>query len=180
MSPETGAIACFAPSGLSHQWEHELLSRFIFDKIFNERANTIGVISTESKIDAYYAGASDKVLTSLNLIGDPATTLAIYRNPADMITVYKINASAKTGGTIAPSGEIPAFENSEESFTVTPNTGYHILDVTVDGVSQGAISRYTFSGIAADHIISVAFESDSSNEGGGGGGGGGCFISNLD
>ena len=183
MKPETGAIACFAPSGLSHQWEHELLGQFIFDRIFNERENTIGVISTESKIDAYYSGASDKVLTSMNLIGDPATTLAIYRNPADMVTVYEIAASVGidgiggTGGTISPSGSIPAFDNSNEVFTFTPNSGYHILDVTVDSVSQGVISQYTFNSVSDDHSISVSFEKDGS---GGGGGGGGCFISNLD
>jgi hypothetical protein len=178
MSPETGAIACLAPSGLSHQWEHEFLSRFIFDRIFNEKENTIGIISTESKIDAYYSGASDKVLTSLNLIGDPATTLAIYRNPADMVTVYEIAASDGTGGTISPSGGISAFENSNEVFTFTPNSGYHILDVIVDSVSQGAVGQYTFSDISSDHTISVAFENDSSSSGGGGGGGG-CFISGM-
>ena len=180
MAPKTGAIACFAPSGLSHQWEHELLSQFIFDRIFNEKENTIGVISTESKIDAYFSGASKKVLTSFNLIGDPATTLAIYRNPADMVTAYEISASSGTGGTIAPSGDIPAFEDSDEIFTITPNSGYHVLDVSVDGVSQGAVNQYTLNNISADHIISVTFESDSSNGGGGGGGGGGCFISVLD
>jgi len=178
MEPETGAIACFAPSGLSHQWEHELLSQFIFDKIFFEKENRIGVISTESKIDTYYSGASDKVLTSMNLIGDPATTLAIYRNPADMVTVYEIASSAGTGGTISPSGDIPAFKNSREVFTITPNTGYHILDVTVDSVSQGARSQYSFNNISDDHIISALFEKDSSDSGGGGGGGG-CFISEL-
>ncbi|MBC2716926.1 MAG: hypothetical protein HF978_16605 [Desulfobacteraceae bacterium] len=177
MTPETGAIACFAPSGLSHQWEHEFLSRFIFEKIFFENENRLGVITTQSKIDAYYSGASDKVLTSLNLIGDPATTLAIHRNPADMVTVYEIAASVGTGGTIAPAGDIPAFENSNETFTITPNSGYHILDVTVDGASQGTVGQYTFSNISSNHIISVEFEHE--NNTGGGGGGGGCFVSSL-
>lgn len=182
MSPETGAIACFAPSGLSHQWEHDLLSQFIFDKIFSEKENRIGVISTESKIDTYYSGASDKVLTSMNLIGDPATTLAIYRNPADMVTVYEIAASVGiggTGGTISPSGGISAFEDSNEVFVFIPNSGYHILDVIVDSVSQGVISQYAFNNISDDHIISVSFEKDGSNSSGGGGGGG-CFIAELD
>jgi len=167
MEPEVGAIACFAPSGLSHQWEHELLSGFIFDRIFNEKENRIGVISTESKIDAYYSGASDKVLTSLNLIGDPATTLAIYRNPADMVTVYEIAASAGTGGSIIPSGDITAFENSRETFTITASSGYYILDVTVDGVSQGARSQYSFNTISDDHTISAVFEKEKSGSGGG-------------
>jgi len=179
MAPDTGAIACIAPSGLSHQWEHEIFSEFIFDKIFNEKENRIGAIATESKIDAYYSGTSEKVLVSMNLIGDPATKLAVFRDSADMVKTYKIIANTGIGGNISPSGDIPAFENSSETFTITPNTGYHILDVTVDSVSQGAIGQYAFSNISADHIISVEFEHDSSSSGGGGGGGG-CFISGLD
>ncbi len=177
MTPETGAIACFAPSGLSHQWEHEFLSRFIFEKIFFEKENRVGAITTQSKIDAYYSGASDKILTSLNLIGDPATTLAIYRNPSDMVTAYKISASAGTGGTISPAGDIPAFDNSNEVFTFSPNSGYHILGVTVDGVSQGVVGQYTFNNLSSDHTISVTFKNDSNNSGSGGGGG--CFISSV-
>ncbi len=179
MAPDTGAIACVAPSGLSHQWEHELFSEFIFDRIFNEQENSIGAISTESKIDAYLSGASEKVLVSLNLIGDPATKLAIHRNPGDMVKVYEIAASAGTGGTIMPAGDIPAFEDSKETFTITPNTGYHILNITVDGVSQGAVGQYTFNNISSDHSISAEFENDNNTGGSGGGGGGGCFISSL-
>ena len=180
MTPETGAIACFAPSGLSFQWEHTLLSENLFGRIFNGKENRIGKICTESKIDTYYSGASDKILTSFNLIGDPATTLAVYRNPADMVIAYEISASGGTGGTISPDGDIPVFEDSNETFFITPNTGYHILDVTVDNVSQGAIARYAFSNISADHVISVEFEHENdTGSGGGGGGGGGCFISGL-
>lgn len=174
MAEQTGAVACFAPSGLSHPWEHEFLGQFIFDAIFNEKENRIGAICVQSKIDAYYSGASDKVLTSLNLIGDPATTLAIYRNPDDMVTVFEIAASAGPGGEISPAGSIPAFENSDETFTITPDSGYRITDVTVDGVSQGAIGSYTFSDISSGHTISASFKSQ-----GGGGGGGGCFIAEL-
>jgi len=179
MAHEVGAIACFAPSGLSHQWEHELLSEFVFDRIFNEKENRIGAICTESKIDAYYSGASDKVLTSLNLIGDPATTLAIYRNPVDMVTVYKITASSGAGGSISPSGDIPAFDSIDETFSISSNTGYEISDVVVDGVSQGAIAQYKFTNISSDHTISVVFENKTKSSGGGGGGGG-CFVSVLD
>ena len=46
---------------------------------------------------------------------------------------------------------------SSITFTITPNTGYHTTDVRVDGVSQGAISSYTFSNVTANHTISATF-----------------------
>jgi hypothetical protein len=42
-------------------------------------------------------------------------------------------------------------------FTITANTGYHILDVGVDGASVGAASGYTFTNVTANHTITAAF-----------------------
>ena len=42
-------------------------------------------------------------------------------------------------------------------FTIAPNPYYRIVDVTVDGVSQGAIASYTFTNVTADHIIVATF-----------------------
>jgi hypothetical protein len=43
------------------------------------------------------------------------------------------------------------------TFTLTPDSGYHIQDVSVDGASQGAIHNYTFNHVSADHAISATF-----------------------
>ncbi|RJP88877.1 MAG: hypothetical protein C4518_10690 [Desulfobacteraceae bacterium] len=177
MAPDKGAVACIAPSGLSHSQEHELFSTAVFENIFQKKENRLGDICTQSKIDAYYSGASDKVLISLNLIGDPATRLAVYRNSADQVTAHWITASAGSGGKISPSGETPAFDGSSQTFTITPADGYAVADVSVDGASQGAVTAYTFNAINKNHTISAAFKVKSG--GGGGGGGGGCFISTL-
>ena len=70
---------------------------------------------------------------------------------------YTISASAGTGGTITPSGSVSVTYGSNRTFTITANTGYQISNVTVDGVSQGAISSYTFSNVTANHTISATF-----------------------
>lgn len=178
MAKDAGAVACFAPSGLSHQWEHEFISTRIFSRIFLGGENRIGDVAIESKIDAYYSGASDLVLVSFNLIGDPATRLSINRNPADLVTVHAVVASAGAGGAISPDGEILVLDGADRVFTITPDSGYKISSVTVDGVSQGPVGVYTFADVAADHAISAVFETEKSS-GGGGGGGGGCFIRTL-
>ncbi len=69
---------------------------------------------------------------------------------------YTITASAGTGGTISPSSATVTSGGSQ-TFTITPNTGYNIAGVTVDGVSQGAVSSYTFSNVTATHAITATF-----------------------
>ena len=54
-------------------------------------------------------------------------------------TVYTITASAGAGGSISPSGQAAVQLGAAQAFTITPNTGYIIASVTVDGVSQGPL-----------------------------------------
>ena len=70
---------------------------------------------------------------------------------------WGIVASAGTGGTIAPSGNITVAPGSDQIFTVTPEEGYAIEDVTVDGASQGAVTSYTFANVTEDHTMAVSF-----------------------
>jgi len=71
--------------------------------------------------------------------------------------IYAITASAGTGGTISPSGSVSVVQGGNQTFTIAPNTGYQILNVTVDGGSVGAVSSYTFSNVTANHTIAAAF-----------------------
>ncbi|MCX6343453.1 MAG: DUF6055 domain-containing protein [Armatimonadetes bacterium] len=70
---------------------------------------------------------------------------------------YTITASAGTGGTIDPPGVANVAPSGSQTYTITPNIGYAISQVTVDGVNQGAITSYTFSNVLANHTISAAF-----------------------
>jgi len=79
---------------------------------------------------------------------------------------YTIIASAGSHGSISPSGSITVNQDSDKSFTITPDTGYQIDDVLVDGSSVGAVSSYTFTNVTQDHTISATFiiEEDDSND----------------
>lgn len=70
---------------------------------------------------------------------------------------YTITASAGAGGSISPAGATTVNENTNQTYTITPNTGYHVTGVTVDGVSQGAMTSYTFSNVTANHTIAATF-----------------------
>ncbi|MBN1764024.1 MAG: LamG domain-containing protein [Sedimentisphaerales bacterium] len=72
--------------------------------------------------------------------------------------VYTINANAGDGGMISPSGTLEVLYDTDKAFTITPDSDRNILDVKVDGVSQGIITSYTFSNISEDHTITAIFE----------------------
>ncbi len=73
---------------------------------------------------------------------------------------YTITASADANGTISPSGAVSVISGATTTFTVTPNTGYRVSDVLVDGASVGALSAYTFTNVTANHTISASFEAN--------------------
>ena len=77
------------------------------------------------------------------------------------VRTYTLTASAGTGGTISPSGIITVNHGANQTYTITPNTGYSVATVTVDGVSQGAITSFTFNNVTANHTISATFTANS-------------------
>ena len=76
------------------------------------------------------------------------------------IDQFTITASAGSNGSISPSGSVTANYGSDHSFTVTPNTGYHVDSMIVDGVDQGALTSYTFTNVTANHTIRAVFAID--------------------
>jgi subtilisin len=71
---------------------------------------------------------------------------------------YTITATAGAGGTIDPSGEVVIHEGENKTFTITPDSGYEINDVTVDGVSVGTVGNYTFNNVQKNHTIDATFK----------------------
>ena len=77
-------------------------------------------------------------------------------------TYYIIDAEAGQGGEISPDGRVRVARGSDKTFTITPDEGYRIADVLVDGRSIGVVSRYTFENVHSNHTIEVFFEKYSS------------------
>ncbi len=70
---------------------------------------------------------------------------------------YTIAASAGTGGSISPSGSVNVNAGANQTFTISPASGYAISSVSVDGTSMGKMSSYAFSNITASHTINASF-----------------------
>ena len=73
---------------------------------------------------------------------------------------YDISASAGLGGTISPDGTTTVDSLGSASYTITPNEGWHVADIIVDGESVGAANEYTFDCVIANHTIEAVFASD--------------------
>lgn len=83
--------------------------------------------------------------------------LVISRSGSGGTGDYSITADAGPNGTITPYGILAVVEGSDQTFDITPDIGYSIEDVVVDGVSVGATTSYTFTNVTADHTISAGF-----------------------
>ena len=70
---------------------------------------------------------------------------------------YTIKATAGAGGSISPSGNVSVREGRDQTFTITPDKGYAVANVKIDGKSIGAVKSYTFENVRRTHTIEVIF-----------------------
>ena len=70
---------------------------------------------------------------------------------------YTIEATAGAGGSISPSGSVSVREGGDQTFTITPDKGYAVSNVKIDGKSIGAVKSYTFESVSRTHTIEVIF-----------------------
>lgn len=78
-------------------------------------------------------------------------------------TDHTIRASAGANGTISPAGWTSVGEGGEQTFTITPDAGYAVAKVLVDGRSVGAVTSYTFRNVTQDHTIEAVFMKTNGN-----------------
>jgi len=68
-----------------------------------------------------------------------------------------ITSNRSSGGTVSPLGLKYYTHNLSQTFLAIPLKGFEVADCIVDGVSQGALSKYTFTGLTAPHTITFTF-----------------------
>ena len=72
---------------------------------------------------------------------------------------YIITASAATNGSISNAGNTTVCQGNSFAYTITPNSGYYVNNVLIDGTSIGATNNYTFSNVNSNHTIAATFGS---------------------
>jgi Tfp pilus tip-associated adhesin PilY1 len=75
---------------------------------------------------------------------------------ATFVPLHTITATADSNGSITP-GTVTVVDGDSQLFVFSPNSGYTVDDVKVDGVSMGTLSSYKFTNITSNHTIQVTF-----------------------
>jgi hypothetical protein len=73
------------------------------------------------------------------------------------LNAYTITASAGPNGTITPAGAVTVAYGSDRTFTMTPNPGYSVTILRVDGGLVSPAGSYTFAHVTANHTLEVFF-----------------------
>jgi len=126
------------------------MQRFVYTFTMTETVNNARV--------AMNIGASNQDITVDNIWLaqtniDPCNGIVGCSEP---VTTYAISVVQTPNGTISPSSVV-LNEGETQLFSITPNNGYIVSDVLIDGVSQGAVTEVTLSNVKAMHEISATF-----------------------
>jgi len=110
----------------------------------------------------------DDVLVDGVTLGGPFTAPYTYtfnnivvthtiRADFNNVPFQTITATAGPDGLISPFGALKVPVGANKVFMMTPNPGFVIKDVQVDGGSVGPVESYTFTNVTADHSITAMF-----------------------
>jgi len=108
---------------------------------------------TEVLVDGASAGAVG-MYTFSHVTADHTITAAFDINS------YVITASSGFNGSISPTGRVSVDHGGSQTFTITPEAGYQVGQLTIDGAPAAPESSYSFTHVTADHSISVSFVSN--------------------
>ena len=170
-----GTLVFTAPDGDSPQTDKfdielvKLANEADLTELQTAIANAEAILNAADK-DKYSAAAlvelqelvnAGKQLTTESSQADvDAKKAEITAKIADIQTQFTITATAGNGGKIAPTGATNVYKGTSKAFTITPNDGYHVDSLTVDGTAVNVVTEYTFSDVTANHTIAVTFAKD--------------------
>src|SRR5439155_1448369 len=70
---------------------------------------------------------------------------------------FTITSTAGTNGTVSPAGSVSVNYGGNRSFSISPNTGYHVDSLLVDGVKVDSTTSYTYTNVTANHSLRAVF-----------------------
>lgn len=82
-----------------------------------------------------------------------------FSSAVTFLPKHTIIATTIGDGSIYPAGQVFADTGSSHTFTITPDPGYYIAEVLVDGntTQQDSLSLYTFLNVTENHSITAEF-----------------------
>jgi len=83
-------------------------------------------------------------------------TISVSFTPDD----FRISATAFDNGSISPAGDTVVIKGGSQTYTITPDPGYVVAYVIVDGMNKGPIMSFTFTNVIVNHVITAYFNVD--------------------
>ena len=117
--------------------------------MFNNCTSLVGGNGT--KFDSNH---TDKAYARIDTPSAPGYFTDIW----DVVKSHIITAYVGEGGTVTPAGDCRVRAGDNQKYVMTPNPGYRVQSVRIDGVEIGALSEYVFQNVIRDHNIVVSFE----------------------
>ena len=114
----------------------------------------------EGNIEYWHCEACGKYFSdnaATKEITQAETVIPKRQSSGSNYSYYTIKATAGTGGAISPSGNVSVRGGRDQTFTITPDQGYTVSDVKIDGESVGAVTSYSFENVRKAHTIAVSF-----------------------
>ncbi len=103
-----------------------------------------------------------------NVLSNAVNTNGVYTYTMNAVTAnstitatmtqktFSITKSAGANGSI--NGPTTVNYGAEAAYTIVPDNGYEVDQVTVDGMNMGAVTSYIFTNVVENHTISATFK----------------------
>lgn len=141
---------------LKYQWQIDIGDGNGFGKIYGAEDSTYTMDAVYSEYDGYKFRC---VVSNPGgtVISDEAVLTVLWPYIPD-IPEYVITATAGEHGKISPSGDVYVYDYNDQTFEITPDEGYEIDTLKVDGKAVDITTSYTFKIVDTNHTIEATFK----------------------
>lgn len=141
---------------LKYQWQIDIGDGNGFGDISGAEDSTYTLDAVYSE----FAGYKFRCVVSNpggTVISDEAVLTVLWPYIPD-IPEYVITATAGEHGKISPSGDVYVYDYNDQTFEITPDEGYEIDTLKVDGKAVDIATSYTFKIVDTNHTIEATFK----------------------
>jgi hypothetical protein len=108
------------------------------------------------EVDVVRVDGEPVAMTGTNEYTFPAVTGDHAISVSFKPLTYEITVTAGEHGSVTPGSGSAAWGSTPE-YLITPDDGFAVADVLVDGSSVGALTSYRFTAVTAEHTLAASF-----------------------